>query len=884
MRLVGREDELAALQRIAEAPTEQAILVVGEPGVGKSRLLEALHSSAPIRSVLVHTPVSETGAALSGLARVLAFVDDACSAALAGNSAEGAPATSAAVDAVRALVLRRRSAPSEPVLVLVDDVDRLDSASQRLLAFLAEGLHGTGLRFVGTAVSAAAMPHLATLRQMELPRLSPQETRALAAQALGAGAQVVGSAAARVEVELLAEASLGVPAAVLDYAEAARGRALVLPLRPGASQRRLTQSTLQEAALLNGEPPAEGAGDATVRLLELISLAPITHVDAVAQEPAGPGLLDDLRRSGVLAGIGDHVSIADPRVRSALAWGMDPAFRRSDHRQLAALHRGIDDRLALWHASHGEGVRQPAADLLEAARDYAEEGSIAAAFEFAERARLVGLASADAARLGDLVISFLLHDELDLAEHFVALALSLGEPTQRTHLESLRFAIEFRRSGSISDIEVDAALALPAGTDADAVDLLSLAAVCHIVRWEVDDARERLARAIALGVSDPGELHAIQHLVDAIDGAPATSAPLLTSEPHLLLLRAAAQMYRERYTDARRTLAVVLGQPHSTPPLWITTAHQLRAITEIRAGSFQRAVDAVAAWAPPAVSRAHRVGQPDESATALLFRGWVQSVGPDAAPATSTFERAADQALAEGNPAVAALAFAAQGASALADGAVLEAIRTLELADAIGARFANPALLRHSVDLVEAYVLGDRKREARVVLDALELAAEKHPSRWVRIALARGRALVAPDDRSLSLYLRALELFGPDDSPFDHGRTLVNFAFAQARLGFPRESEKSLAAARNAFAMAGVPGWVGRLQRGLTAAHPHSLPTVGVLTEEEQLIVEKVREGYRNKEIAAALFISLRTVELRLTHIYRKVGARSRSHLAALLG
>jgi DNA-binding NarL/FixJ family response regulator len=45
-----------------------------------------------------------------------------------------------------------------------------------------------------------------------------------------------------------------------------------------------------------------------------------------------------------------------------------------------------------------------------------------------------------------------------------------------------------------------------------------------------------------------------------------------------------------------------------------------------------------------------------------------------------------------------------------------------------------------------------------------------------------------------------------------------------------------------------------------------------------------VREGYRNKEIAAALFISLRTVELRLTHIYRKVGARSRSHLAALLG
>jgi DNA-binding CsgD family transcriptional regulator len=871
MTFIGRDHELASLTRLASAPTEQALLIIGEPGVGKSRLLEEVQAVSPVRAVLVHAPEGEASAALSGLARVLAFVDEVCSAALSDTSTGDLHDISEGVEAVRALVARRRAGRAEPTLVLIDDVDRLDPASQRLLAFLVEGLQGTGIRLVGTArhggVASAtrpgALPHLVTLRRTHLPRLDAAHARALAAQVLGPSAD-------NVEVGLLADASLGVPAAIHDYVSASRGRALVLPLRPGASSHRLHDSV-------------RGAvDDATVRLLELISLAPTTHVDAMAQEPAAPDLLDDLRQAGMLGGGARHVSIADPRLRSALVWGMDPALRRSNHRQLAALHRGIDDRLALWHSHHGESVVHAASDLLEAARDYVEEGEVATAVEFAERARLSDLGASDAARLGDLAISLLLRDELDLAERYITLAIVLGEASQHTHLETVRFAITFRRAGVIADIEVDAALTVPAPAAADAVDLHSLAAVCHIVRWEVDAARDRLARALEFGVPDPGELDAIRELVDAIDGAPSRCAPVSTTEPHLLLLRAASQMYREHYSDARRTLALVIAQPHSVPPLWVTTAHQLRTVNEIRAGNLQRAVDALAAWVPPETPQTHTARS--ESASALLFRAWVQSLGPDAARATSTFDRCVEHALAEGTPVVASLALAAQGAAALTDGAVDDAIRVLELADAIGSRFANPALLRHSIDLVEAYVLGGRMREARVTLDALEGAAVEHPSRWVRIAVARGRALVAPDDRSLSLYLRALELFGPDDSPFDHGRTLVNFAFAQARLGFPRESEKSLAAARNAFAIAGVPGWVARLQRGHAAAHPHQAPAVGVLTEEEQLIVEKVREGYRNKEIAAALFISLRTVELRLTHIYRKVGARSRSHLAALLG
>ncbi|MEB0222366.1 helix-turn-helix transcriptional regulator, partial [Pseudomonas sp. AB12(2023)] len=48
-------------------------------------------------------------------------------------------------------------------------------------------------------------------------------------------------------------------------------------------------------------------------------------------------------------------------------------------------------------------------------------------------------------------------------------------------------------------------------------------------------------------------------------------------------------------------------------------------------------------------------------------------------------------------------------------------------------------------------------------------------------------------------------------------------------------------------------------------------------------VAELVQQGKRNKEIAAELFVSLRTVEVRLTRTYNKLGAKSRSHLIALL-
>ena len=58
----------------------------------------------------------------------------------------------------------------------------------------------------------------------------------------------------------------------------------------------------------------------------------------------------------------------------------------------------------------------------------------------------------------------------------------------------------------------------------------------------------------------------------------------------------------------------------------------------------------------------------------------------------------------------------------------------------------------------------------------------------------------------------------------------------------------------------------------------------GVLTDGEREVAIRVAAGERNAEIAAALFVSVATVEARLTRVYRKLGVRSRTELAGRVG
>jgi DNA-binding CsgD family transcriptional regulator len=107
----------------------------------------------------------------------------------------------------------------------------------------------------------------------------------------------------------------------------------------------------------------------------------------------------------------------------------------------------------------------------------------------------------------------------------------------------------------------------------------------------------------------------------------------------------------------------------------------------------------------------------------------------------------------------------------------------------------------------------------------------------------------------------------------------VVLGITQRRLRQQRAARESLCEAHQIFERLGAARWCERtvveLDRiGGRASTPHSL------TPTEEQIAKLVADGRTNGEVAAALFISVKTVEANLTRIYRKLGVSSRRQLA----
>ena len=118
--------------------------------------------------------------------------------------------------------------------------------------------------------------------------------------------------------------------------------------------------------------------------------------------------------------------------------------------------------------------------------------------------------------------------------------------------------------------------------------------------------------------------------------------------------------------------------------------------------------------------------------------------------------------------------------------------------------------------------------------------------------------------------------------PLEEARTLLALGSAQRRAQRKREARETLGRALAAFERLGAHAWTERV-RAETRRIGGRPPADGGLTPSEQQIAALVAEGRTNREVATALFISDRTVESHLSHIYRKLGIRSRAALARRL-
>jgi DNA-binding CsgD family transcriptional regulator len=202
------------------------------------------------------------------------------------------------------------------------------------------------------------------------------------------------------------------------------------------------------------------------------------------------------------------------------------------------------------------------------------------------------------------------------------------------------------------------------------------------------------------------------------------------------------------------------------------------------------------------------------------------------------------------------------------------------LATRLGLRHATA--LRALLNEAETAATAGDLDQAEDALASFATAVAGAPPPWSdSIArLARAAMLVARGDVRAAQH----ELQGaPDDEtvlPFDRGRVLLSLGIASRRLRDISSARDALGRAQAIFTEIGAPTWVERAQRELQRLPGRRSKDHGVLTDAEARIAELVAAGRSNRDVATALFVSVKTVEVTLTRVYQKVGVRSRAELA----
>jgi DNA-binding CsgD family transcriptional regulator len=132
-----------------------------------------------------------------------------------------------------------------------------------------------------------------------------------------------------------------------------------------------------------------------------------------------------------------------------------------------------------------------------------------------------------------------------------------------------------------------------------------------------------------------------------------------------------------------------------------------------------------------------------------------------------------------------------------------------------------------------------------------------------------------------------LALHRETTTAFEEARTQLAYGEWLCRVDRPRDAIRALGAARGTFERLDASPWLARATRQLAAAGEpvtaNPVPWSRELTHQELQVALTVADGATNKEAAATLFVSPKTIEFHLGNIYRKLGIRSRSQLTRLL-
>jgi DNA-binding CsgD family transcriptional regulator len=201
--------------------------------------------------------------------------------------------------------------------------------------------------------------------------------------------------------------------------------------------------------------------------------------------------------------------------------------------------------------------------------------------------------------------------------------------------------------------------------------------------------------------------------------------------------------------------------------------------------------------------------------------------------------------------------------------------------DEVGIR--EPAILRLHPDAVAALVTLGRIDEAQRLTAELDVSTRINGHPWATTMAGRCHGLLLAAAGDLSGAAQLLEQAMVDHRrlpmPFEEGRTRLLFGSVLRRAGHRSDARREFEAAQAIFVRLGTPVHAEQARKELAGVGGRrSLESE--LTPVEHRVTNLVAAGQTNREVAAALFVSVRTVEGHLGHVYQKLGVRSRTELA----
>jgi DNA-binding CsgD family transcriptional regulator len=207
-----------------------------------------------------------------------------------------------------------------------------------------------------------------------------------------------------------------------------------------------------------------------------------------------------------------------------------------------------------------------------------------------------------------------------------------------------------------------------------------------------------------------------------------------------------------------------------------------------------------------------------------------------------------------------------------------------ELADrrAFELGWGEPSVRWWTADHAELLLEDGRIDDAVRVVDVWEAHAARVARDWVLAHVTRCRGLVAAAEGDVplagSLLEQAVEQHEAVGDPFGEARALLGLGVVRRRARKKRDAREAIQAALDGFEQLGAAAWAEKA-RGELGRIGGRRREEG-LTPAERRVAVLVAEGRTNREVAAALFLTERTVASHLSHAYAKLGVRSRTQLA----